>query len=232
MVPKPKSKGATGGDSTAPVVGIMGQTRLYCECLALALTMRHEFTIIDMGGREGIEATQGPTRREPDIVLLDLPEKQARSIVRELRLRLPSALMIGLNVDNDEDLILGLLGAGLDGFVLKESPMEALRSAIKSGARGEVSCPAGVLTRLAQKIETRRGRFGLPPALSSRENEVIHLVEQGLTNKEIATRLGLEAATVKNHVHHIMEKLSVHSRLDAVAQLRGAAGSEAKRHKV
>jgi two-component system, NarL family, nitrate/nitrite response regulator NarL len=228
MVSRLKSKRAIKHDS--PVLGIMGQTRLYCECLALALASRHEFTIIHMGA-EDIRATQGAKRVEPDIVLLDLPEKQASTILRELRLRLPSALMIGLNVDNDDDLILRLLGAGLDGFVLKESPLATLRAAIESGIRGDVSCPAGILTRLAQKIETRRGRFGLPPALSSREREVIHLVEQGLTNKEIATRLGLEAATVKNHVHHIMDKLSVHSRMDAVAQLRAAA-SEAKRQKV
>ena len=228
MVPRLKSTRTKGDDGTRPVLAIMGQTRLYCECLALALAARHEFAIIDLGSAA---ATAGKARREPDILLLDLPVKQLRTTVRELRLRLPSALMIGLNVDNDEDLILGLLGAGLDGFVLKESPLETLRSVIESGVRGDVSCPAGVLTRLAQKIETRRGRFGLPPALSPRENEVIHLVEQGLTNKEIAARLGLEAATVKNHVHHIMDKLSVHSRTDAVAQLR-AAGSEAKRHKV
>jgi DNA-binding NarL/FixJ family response regulator len=230
MVPRLKSRRTKGDAASVPVLAIMGQTRLYCECLALALTARHEFEIIDLGV-EVAAATAGAGRREPDILLLDLPEKQVRTIVRELRLRLPSALMIGLNVDNDEDLILRLLGAGLDGFVLKESPLETLRSVIESGVRGDVSCPAGILTRLAQKIETRRGRFGLPPALSSREKEVIHLVEEGLTNKEIATRLGLEAATVKNHVHHIMDKLSVHSRMDAVAQLR-AAGSEAKRHKV
>jgi DNA-binding NarL/FixJ family response regulator len=230
MVPRLKSRRTKGDAATVPVLAIMGQTRLYSECLALALTARHEFAIIDLWV-EGAAATAGAERREPDILLIDLPEKQVRTIVRELRLRLPSALMIGLNVDNDEDLILRLLGAGLDGFVLKDSPLETLRSVIESGVRGDVSCPAGILTRLAQKIETRRGRFGLPPALSSRENEVIHLVEQGLTNKEIATRLGLEAATVKNHVHHIMDKLSVHSRMDAVAQLR-AAGSEAKGHKV
>ena len=129
MVPRLKSRRTKGDDGIAPVLAIMGQTRLYCECLALALTARHEFTIIDMGV-EGAAATAGAGRREPDIFLLDLPEKQASTVVRELRLRLPSAFMIGLNVDNDDDLILKLLGAGLDGFVLKESPLETLQSAI------------------------------------------------------------------------------------------------------
>jgi DNA-binding NarL/FixJ family response regulator len=205
------------------MVAIIGQTRLYCECLTSVLVASRKFTVIHLEAGE-VVTQEGDTGHSPDIVLLDLPEGLSTTVTRVLRRRLPKILLIGLNVGDEDDTILRLLGAGLDGFVVKDASLEALHSAIESAVRGEPSCPVGVLMRLARK-QTRRG--GIARALSSREREVIHLVELGLTNKEIAARLGVEAATVKNHIHHVMRKLDVHRRMDAVSQLR-AAGSSIK----
>ena len=78
-----------------------------------------------------------------------------------------------------------------------------------------------ILKRIAGRLASVHGPTGAQRPLSAREREVLEFVKQGLTNKEIARRLGVETATVKNHVHNIMAKLSVHRRLDAAAQLPG-----------
>jgi DNA-binding NarL/FixJ family response regulator len=210
---------STGGGNRLPIVAIIGRTRLYCECLARVLIATRKFAVVHLAA-DDVVTKEGDTGHSPDLVLLDLPEALTTTVVRVLRQLLPKTRFIGLNVDDEDDTILRMLGAGLDGFVVKDAPVEALHSAIENAVRGESSCPIGVLMRLARRIPTHHG--GAPRALSSREREVIHLVEQGLTNKEIAVRLGVEAATVKNHIHHIMGKLSVHRRMDAVTQLRGS----------
>ena len=90
--------------------------------------------------------------------------------------------------------------------------------------RGELRCTATLAAKLVQALSSRE-----PPAaghaprspLTARESEIVQLIDEGLSNKEIAVRLGIEVATVKNHVHNLLEKLRVHRRFEAAARLRG-----------
>src|SRR5262249_33922961 len=116
---------------------------------------------------------------------------------------------------------------GLSGFADHEDSASDLAQTIRAAARGEFRCSArtaGTLLRHVAELAARRENG--PPAhaalLTDREREVILLLDEGLSNKQIATRLNIEVATVKHHVHHILEKLEASRRSQAVALARRA----------
>jgi len=205
-------------------VAVLGQTRLYCDCLVRALK-RHAVICLEKeedgyGGR-----AVDPT---PDVILIDLSPKASLVAIRQLRSRFPSAALIGINVSDDDETLLALVCAGLDTLLAKDAPLETLEAAVERCARGQPNSSTDILKRIAGRLASVHGPSGAQRPLSAREREVLEFVKQGLTNKEIARRLGVETATVKNHVHNIMAKFSVHRRLDAAAQLPELPGEQMK----
>jgi DNA-binding NarL/FixJ family response regulator len=130
--------------------------------------------------------------------------------------------VLALGVVEREDMVIACAEAGIAGYVTPVSSIAELVHTIRCAARGEFSCPpriaAGLLRRLAA-IAPLAAPVDLPH-LTVREREIVRLIEHGLSNKEIGKRLGIQVATVKNHVHSILEKLGVARRADAVATLR------------
>ena len=121
------------------------------------------------------------------------------------------------------------LEAGVAGYVLPDGSLDDLIIAVESAVRGELYCPPRVsftllrrLGALAASLRDDEGKATHSPlrALTGREREILHLVDDGMTNKGIAGRLVIELATVKNHVHNILKKLHVHRRIDASAWYR------------
>jgi DNA-binding NarL/FixJ family response regulator len=115
--------------------------------------------------------------------------------------------------------------AGLAGFVSRDQSIGELVSAITCVARGELVCPPRIASALMSRVSMRgygrREDSELPlTPLTYREREIALLVEQGLSNKEIAFRLGIQLATIKTHVHHILEKLRVRRRIQISASAR------------
>ncbi len=161
----------------------------------------------------GVEAVSLAERLQPDVVLMDLrmPEMDGVSAIAEIRARQPEAQILVLTTyDSDAD-ILPAVEAGATGYLLKDAPREELFRAIRAAARGEAVLAPSVAARLLGRMRTPDQE-----ALSAREIEVLSLVSQGASNKEIGRRLHISEATVKSHLIRIYGKLGVADRTSAV----------------
>jgi two-component system nitrate/nitrite response regulator NarL len=132
------------------------------------------------------------------------------------------APVVVLGAPEDEGQVIALAELGVLGFVEREASLDELVASVVNAAQGEASFPTRIATTLLRRVSSGGTRLRSPDvsALTVREGQVVQLIAEGLSNKEIAARLGIEVATVKNHVHNILEKLDVNRRLDAVARLR------------
>jgi two-component system NarL family response regulator len=159
-------------------------------------------------GEEAVRLYQG---LHPDVTLMDLrmPRKSGVDAIEAIRANDPEARILVLTTfDGDED-VYRALQAGARGYLLKDATTQELLGAIRAVARGDRYVPAVVAQRLAE-----RAMAG--PSLSDRELDVLRLVDAGMTNKEIASRLFIAEGTVKTHVNSIHEKLGVRDRTEAV----------------
>jgi DNA-binding NarL/FixJ family response regulator len=165
---------------------------------------------------------------------LDVTEAAPR-IARASRAR-----VLAINVPARERDVIACAEAGVACCLTTEASIDDLVAAIESVSRGEAPCSpwtAAVLTRRVAALARERGpaKTAPPPVpttarLTSRELQIVELVDQGLSNKEIARQLCIELPTVKNHVHHILEKLGVRRRADAAAMIRRGPAVEAPRY--
>jgi two-component system, NarL family, nitrate/nitrite response regulator NarL len=156
----------------------------------------------------------------PDVVLVDAIERVDLVLVREIPSAAGDAPVVALVAPEREDL-LAWAGAGVSGFLSWEASPEQLVETLERAARGENPCSEDVADALLRRVrQNRGGSFAFTGSLTEREAQIAVLVADGLSNKAIASRLSIELATVKNHVHSILEKLRVHSRGEAAAKLR------------
>src|SRR5262249_35571818 len=124
----------------------------------------------------------------------------------------------------DEE-VLACAEAGIAGFVAADSSGEDLVAAVRHAMRDELHCSpqmAGLLFRRVRALVTHRPHSVLPVTLTRRERQVLELLEQGMSNKEIGRALNISDTTVKTHVHYVIEKLQVHRRGEAAAWLRAS----------
>jgi DNA-binding NarL/FixJ family response regulator len=157
---------------------------------------------------------------EPDVVVVDTTSLTLPNDMRALATALPDAKIVGLGVPDDEDSVVALLEGGASGYVTAEQPLADLVTAVEAAAAGELSCPPLISAALARRIAALAARTTPDPAtgpLTPRQREIAALIVEGLSNKQIARRLLIEQATVKNHVHTILVKLGV-TRRDQVAR--------------
>jgi DNA-binding NarL/FixJ family response regulator len=159
----------------------------------------------------------------PDVILLDTIAADAELQIRTLHAELPDVPVLALTVPNREQEIVGVAEAGIAGFVTSEASVGELVAAIESVARGEALCSPSVTAALLRRLASlARNRSETDPTgpLTLREREILELIDEGFSNKQIAQRLRIELSTVKNHVHHILAKLGVHRRTEAAALAR------------
>jgi two-component system, NarL family, nitrate/nitrite response regulator NarL len=202
---------------------VVSDIRLYRDGLAELLGRRPGLEVVGIAA--SLAAAVGETRhRRPDIVLVDVAARPRPAAIGELVRAIPETKVVALAVaDADED-VLGYAEAGVVGYVTRESSLDELVSAIESVARDEMVCSprmtATLLRRVAELAAARAPDTARAARLTGREVQIVRLIEDGLSNKEIARRLYIEVATVKNHVHNILEKLQVKRRGEAAALLR------------
>ena len=165
--------------------------------------------------------------KTPDIVLLDLGLERVNSLklMAQLREEFPEVKVVAMDILPDEVDIVQFVKAGGAGFILKSAALEDYIDTIRAVAEGHKVLPPAMTTSLfTQIVETALtsgdGMSDKPFQLTAREKEIIALISEGLSNKEIATRLHVATHTVKSHVHNILEKLALGSRLQIAAFAR------------
>jgi two-component system nitrate/nitrite response regulator NarL len=160
----------------------------------------------------------------PDLVVLDCAGEQPTATVRALRGLHPGMHVVVIAPPNSEEALMALAEAGVAAYVTQDDGLADLVVAIRGARQGEAACPARTVAMLLRRVNrlAEARSDGPHVVLTRREIEILRLIDDGLSNKQIGRRLRIELSTVKNHVHHILEKLDVESRSQAAATLRRA----------
>ena len=201
--------------ATARVL-LVGNVRLFRELLKQAFATEPGLEVV--GSASSDVAGIAGAMFEPDVVVVDVASLPSPRGMHALAAALPDAGIVGVGVPDDEDLIVALLEAGASGYVTAEQPFAELVAAVEGVSNGELPCPPRLAAALARRIAALAAGGTPAPAsgtLTPRQREIASLIADGLSNKQIARRLSIEQATVKNHVHTILVKLGV-SRRDQV----------------
>lgn len=178
------------------------------------------------GAASGAEAESALAAVRPDAVLLDVSLPGMLLVAGRLHDRAPGVPIVGFGLGEAAADALACAEAGLVGFVGREGTIDDLGAAVMAALAGELRCSPRVAALLCDRVAALARRGAAPAAgLTVREREVAELVSEGLSNKQIALRLGIGPATVKNHVHAVLEKLNV-ARRGAIGR---GLGSEAVR---
>lgn len=156
----------------------------------------------------------------PDVVLLNLASLDGLTTLAAIRMVAPAVPVVALAVTDTDDEIVSYAEAGVTGFVPQHGTLEDLELTLASVVRGEAMCPPRIAAALLRRVSTLADQRSDTTHLTPREREVLVLIEQGFSNKQIAQRLNIEVRTVKNHVHNLLEKLQVRRRGEAAARLR------------
>jgi two-component system NarL family response regulator len=174
-------------------------------------------------GEDGEDAVRKAEDLVPDVVLMDvrMPRVSGIEATKRLAESLPAARILMLTVSDEEDDLYEAIKAGAAGYLLKEISIEEVADAVRAVMQGQTLITPSMASKLIQEFNNlaRRAeeRYSFPtPRLTERELDTLKLVAQGLTNREIGEQLSISENTVKNHVRNILEKLHLHSRMEAV----------------
>jgi DNA-binding NarL/FixJ family response regulator len=159
----------------------------------------------------------------PDVILMDvrMPRKSGIEAASQIKDALPHVKILMLTISDDEADLYEAIKAGASGYLLKEIPIEEVADAIRSVWAGQSrispSMASKLLTEFAAMTKATDEKPQMPaPRLTDREMEVLRLVARGLNNRDIAAKLFISENTVKNHIRNMLEKLHLHSRMEAV----------------
>lgn len=205
---------------------IVAHIRLYREGLAQVLQREPALSVVGMAASRG-EAVIAVATLTPDVLLLDLAMAESCDLVRYLQQVGSTVKVVAIGLIEAEGEVLSCAEVGVAGYVPREGSIENLVAAVESVGRGELLCSpqvAGTLLRRLAALARERGPAPEGPKLTLREGEIVGLIDRGCSNKDIARQLCIEVATVKNHVHNILEKLSVRRRGEAAAKVRARVG--------
>ena len=204
-------------------VAIIDDSRLVREALASMLGRLPDLQVVAAGVAD--DAFMDETK--PDVVLLDvgLRDEDSLGVAAALIKRSLGTKVIIMDLIPMSDDIVQFVNAGVSGFVLKDATFDEFVATIRSVAAGGKVLPSGMTESLFSQIAKAADAQGHEQVLEDvrmtrREREVIDLIGQGLSNKEIAQRLNIAAHTVKSHVRNVMEKLALHTRLQIAAYVR------------
>lgn len=204
-----------------PRVVIVSNVRLYREGVAISLSRNPVIDVI--ATTSASDAIMRMPELCPDVALLDASLVDGQSMLRHMRDSVPQLRIVAFAVSDSDNDVIACAEAGISAYVSCEASADDLIDAVHQAMRGEFVCTPRVtallLTHVAA-LSAERLPFSSLNGLTQREKEIIPLIELGLSNKEIARRLHVEAATVKNHVHNILEKLQVRRRGEVAVRVR------------
>jgi two-component system NarL family response regulator len=222
--------GATGRAEDAPRrpdpirVLIVDDHALFRRGLEMVLAEEDDIEVVGEAS-DGAEAVEKAGQALPDVVLMDIrmPRSSGIEACRGMKELSPSAKIVMLTISDEEEDLFEAIRAGASGYLLKDIPYDEVADVVRAVHGGQSlinpSMAAKLLTEfaaLASRSESERAEQVPAPRLTDREIEVLKLVARGMNNRDIAKELFISENTVKNHVRNILEKLQIHSRMEAV----------------
>jgi two-component system nitrate/nitrite response regulator NarL len=200
-------------------VFVICDIRLYADGLVQILGSDGRMSVVGRGDDWGGAMVRIQALSDaPEAVLVDASLKDGPSGVHELSAAFPETAIVAVATSEDEDQIVPWAEAGVSALVSRQASVDDLIRTVETAARGETLCSPRVAAALLRRVAALAN--DRPPVLTTREQEIVRLIDLGLSNKEIASRLHIELATVKNHVHHILTKLNASRRGQAAAMVR------------
>src|SRR5688572_21705513 len=203
-------------------VMIVDDHALFRRGLQMVLEAEDGIEVVGEAG-DGQEAIQRAEEAMPDVVLMDvrMPKRSGIEATTALKELLPNVKILMLTISDEEADLYEAIKAGASGYLLKEISIEEVADAVRAVQQGQSlispSMASKLLNEFAAMVKRRDERTQVPgPRLTERELEVLKLVAKGLNNRDIGTELFISENTVKNHVRNILEKLHLHSRMEAV----------------
>ena len=186
----------------------------------LLATLADVETVGSVGSAE--EALEAVRTARPDVVLMDLnlPGASGVEATRRVLAEAPATAVLVITMVDDDDSVLAALQAGARGYILKGAGAEEISAAIRTVATGGAVFGAAIAHRLVTAPE-RRAPSAVEEGLTAREREVLDLLANGLSNKQIARQLDLSLKTIQNHVSRILDKLQAADRTQAALRARG-----------
>jgi DNA-binding NarL/FixJ family response regulator len=215
--------GADGSRDGEPIrVLVADDHALYRRGLEMVLGQEEGIEIVGEAS-DGAEAIRRVEELLPDVVLMDIrmPRRSGIEACTAIKDVVPSTKIVILTISDEESDLYEAVRAGANGYLLKDVPGEEIAAGIRAVAGGQSlispSMASKLLSEFASMIKKSEERPQMPvPRLTERELEVLKLVARGMANRDIAKELYISENTVKNHVRNILEKLQLHSRMEAV----------------
>ncbi|WP_069163771.1 LuxR C-terminal-related transcriptional regulator [Nocardia altamirensis] len=207
-----------------PDLLIVDDCRLYRD--GLAASIAREFATGSVRtADDSASMVRALSQRAPEVILLNLASADSRAVMQAARRHSPESRLIVLGVSEEDEVgIVACAEAGVRGYHLRSGSLADLLDLVDSVLAGESLCSpriAAVLLRRVSALADQGRSERKELVLTERENQILQLVELGLSNRDIATKLCIEIPTVKNHVHSLLSKLGVRRRADAAAVMRG-----------
>jgi DNA-binding NarL/FixJ family response regulator len=200
---------------------IVDDHALFRRGLQMVLEGETDIDVVGEAG-DGQEAIERAENTTPDVVLMDvrMPKRSGIEATRTIKDTLPSTKILMLTISDEEADLYEAIKAGASGYLLKEISIEEVADAVRAVHAGQSlispSMASKLLNEFAAMVKRRDERAQVPgPRLTTRELEVLKLVAKGLNNRDIGQELFISENTVKNHVRNILEKLHLHSRVEA-----------------
>ncbi|MBS0181097.1 MAG: response regulator transcription factor [Nitrospira sp.] len=213
-------------------IAIAHRDGLYRDCLRHYLAQTQLISIVHSAAGLDQENWKAVAACRPDLLIIDFGlcrrqqyvDPSERVDVSSLRMK---TIVVGVP-NREEDILACIEGEGASGYLLMDSSLDDLIGNIRAVMNGETLCSPRVaslafdrVSALTRQIESRQ--VSERARLTKRETEIVRLIDEGLTNKEIAAHLHIEVSTVKNHVHNILDKLHLHNRYSAVKHVKAHA---------
>ncbi len=195
---------------------------LFRRGLQMVLEGEDDIEVVGEAG-DGAEAIEKAEDTAPDVVLMDvrMPKRSGIEATRVIKDTIPSAKILMLTISDEEADLYEAIKAGASGYLLKVMSIDEVAGAVRQVYLGQSlispSMASKLLNEFAAMVKKRDERTHVPgPRLTERELEVLKLVAKGMNNRDIGQELFISENTVKNHVRNILEKLHLHSRMEAV----------------
>jgi DNA-binding NarL/FixJ family response regulator len=221
MPSEPTSTTGEKSDQALRVL-IVDDHALFRRGLQMVLKQEDDIDVVGEAG-DGHEAVGKSQELMPDVILMDvrMPRRSGIEATQQIKDLMPHVKILMLTISDEEADLYDAIKAGASGYLLKEISIDEVADAIRSVWQGQSrispSMASKLLTEFAAMSKRADERQQLPaPRLTDREMEVLKLVAQGLNNRDIAKELFISENTVKNHIRNILEKLHLHSRMEAV----------------